>query len=64
MADPFNEAEAMARLGYGADDIHVALKSKGLTKYEARLAVFGKAAAMRMEARERSKVREILEVAS
>lgn len=49
----YNAAERMAKDGYGVEDICVALRNTGLTQYEADFAVFGKAIAMRRDARRR-----------
>lgn len=55
--DPDAEARRLAREGYGWEDVRFIL---GVTEHEARAIVFGKAAAIRMEARERSKVLEVV----
>lgn len=45
-------ADALARQGLGHEDILVQLRHRGLTRFEARAAVFGKLAARRMEDRD------------
>jgi hypothetical protein len=49
--DIADECERLAREGLGWEDILVRLRHLGVTRFDARTAVFGKAAARRMEER-------------
>ena len=49
----FKQAKAMAKEGLGVEDLLVALGDQGLTKSQARVAVFGENIARRMNAKDR-----------
>lgn len=55
MYSVFSEACKMAAAGFGYENMWVKLRSKGLPRYQARVAVFGLEKARRMERREREK---------
>jgi hypothetical protein len=50
--DIAEECERLARQGLGFEDILVRLRHLGVTRFQARWVVFGKAAARRMEDRD------------
>lgn len=57
MAPLFMKAREIAATGLGWEDVWARLRDKGLTRYEAKVAVFGKRTASRMEGREHGATR-------
>lgn len=53
MSGLYDQAVQMAKSGAGWEDIWVRLRKDGLSRREARIAVFGKLIAGKMEQRER-----------